>query len=162
MALIKITDISVDQAEDAALERGYLYKDLFLDLDNKVSYVPQLNKRTTLRDVQGLFDLNSIKNSIKNILLTSPGQKILNPEFGLDLRRYIFEPITTFSSYQIKADITNSLPDMEPRIRLDSVTVVPVPDRQEYYITLQIDVPALNIYGLSLKSLLNSTGYYTL
>ena len=162
MALIKISDISVDQAENAALERGYLYKDLFLDLENKVSYVPQLNKLTTLRDVQGLFDLNSIKNSITNILLTSPGQKILNPEFGLDLRRYLFEPITTFSSYQIKSDITNTLPDMEPRIRLDVVTVVPVPDRQEYYITLQIDVPALNIYGLSLKSLLNSTGYYTL
>ena len=162
MALIKITDISVDQAEDAALEQGYLYKDLFLDLENKVSYVPQLNKLTTLRDVQGLFDLNSIKNSIKNILLTSPGQKILNPKFGLDLRRYLFEPITTFSSYQIKSDIINTLPDMEPRIRLDLVTVLPVPDRQEYYITLQIDVPALNIYGLSLKSLLNNTGYYTL
>jgi len=162
MALIKISDISVDQAENAALERGYLYKDLFLDLENKVSYVPQLNKLTTLRDVQGLFDLNSIKNSIKNILLTSPGQKILNPEFGIDLRRYIFEPITTFTSYQIKSDIINKLPDMEPRILLDLVTVVPIPDRQEYYLTLQIDVPALNIYGLSLKSLLNSTGYYTL
>ena len=162
MALIKITDISVDQAEDAALEQGYLYKDLFLDLENTVSYVPQLNKLTTLRDVQGLFDLNSVKNSIKNILLTSPGQKILNPEFGIDLRRYIFEPITTFTAYQIKSDILNNLPDMEPRINLDLVTVVPIPDRQEYYLTLQVDVPSLNIYGLSLKSLLNSTGYYTL
>ena len=162
MALIKITDISVDQAENAALEQGYLYKDLFLDLENKVSYVPQLNKLTTLRDVQGLFDLNSIKNSIKNILLTSPGDKILNPTFGIDLRRYIFEPITTFTSYQIKSDILNTLPDMEPRITVDLVTVIPVPDRQEYYITLQIDVPVLNIYGLSLKSLLNNAGYYTL
>ena len=79
MALIKISDISVDQAENAALEQGYLYKDLFLDLENKVSYVPQLNKLTTLRDVQGLFDLNSIKNSIKNILLTSPGSKNTKP-----------------------------------------------------------------------------------
>jgi len=162
MALIKITDISVDQAENAALEQGYLYKDLFLDLENKVSYVPQLNKLTTLRDVQGLFDINSIKNSIKNILLTSPGDKILNPTFGIDLRRYIFEPITTFTSYQIKSDIINKLPDMEPRITVDLVTVIPVPDRQEYYITLLIDVPSLNIYGLSLKSLLNNAGYYTL
>ena len=162
MALIKISDVSVNKAENAALEQGYLYKDLFLDLENNVSYIPQVNKLTTLRDVQGLFDLNSIKNSIKNILLTSPGQKILNPEFGIDLRRHLFEPMNAFTAYQIKSDITNNLPDMEPRIELDQVTVVPVPDRHEYYITLQIDVPSLNIYGLSLKTLLNSTGYYTL
>ena len=33
MALIKLTDISVDKRDDAALDNGYLYKDLFLDLE---------------------------------------------------------------------------------------------------------------------------------
>ena len=162
MALIKISDVSVDNADNAALDSGYRYKDLFLDLETSVYYNQQYNKDSILKDVQGLFDISSIKNSIANIFLTSPGQKILNPTFGIDLRRYVFEPITTFTSYQIKSDILNNLPDMEPRITLDLVTVIPIPDRQEYYITLLIDVPSLNIYGLSLKSLLNTAGYYTL
>ena len=85
MALIKLTDVSVDKSEDAALKEGYLYKDLFLDLVPEVYYNKQLNKAVVLKDVQGSYDIQAIKNSIINIFLTSPGQKILNPQFGLDL-----------------------------------------------------------------------------
>ena len=83
MALIRISDVSVDKRDNAALEGGYLYKDLFLDLEPNVYYNKQLNKQVILKDVQGSYDLQAIKNSIINIFLTSPGQKILNPEFGL-------------------------------------------------------------------------------
>tara|TARA_R100000995_G_C3475206_1_gene120547 strand:- start:826 stop:1314 length:489 start_codon:yes stop_codon:yes gene_type:complete len=162
MALIKLTDVSVDKSEDNALESGYLYKDLLLDLETSVYYNEQLNKTTTLKDVQGLFDLDSIKNSIANIFLTSPGQKILSPEFGINLRRFLFEPMSNFTAYRIKTDIINNLPNMEPRIELEETTVVPIPDEHEFFITLQINVPSLNVYGISLKSLLNSNGYYVL
>ena len=162
MALIKLTDVSVDKSENNALENGYLYKDLLLDLETSVYYNDQLNKTTTLKDVQGLYDIDAIKNSITNIFLTTPGQKILSPEFGINLRRFLFEPISNFTAYRIKSDIVNNLPDQEPRIELNETTVVPVPDEHEFFITLQIDVPSLNIYGISLKSLLNSNGYYVL
>mgnify|MGYP003134729442 CR=1 FL=1 len=162
MALIKLTDISVDKSENNALENGYLFKDLLLDLETSVFYNEQLNKSITLKDVQGLFDLDSIKNSITNIFLTTPGQKILSPEFGINLRRFLFEPITNFTAYRIKSDIVNKLPDMEPRIELEETDVIPVPDEQEFFITLQINVPSLNVYGISIKSLLNSNGYYVL
>jgi len=162
MALIKLTDVSVDKSENNALENGYLYKDLLLDLETSVYYNEQLNKTTTLKDVQGLYDIDAIKNSITNIFLTTPGQKILSPEFGINLRRFLFEPISNFTAYRIKSDIVNNLPDQEPRIELKETTVVPVPDEHEFFITLQIDVPSLNIYGISLKSLLNSNGYYVL
>ena len=162
MALIKISDVSVDSADNAALAQGYLYKDLFLDLQTSVYYNEEFNKNSILKDVQGLFDIPSIKNSIANIFLTSPGQKILNPTFGIDLRRYLFDPVSDFTAFQIKTDITNNLTDQEPRIQLENTAVIPDTDRQEYYITLQINVPSLNMYGLSLKSLLNSDGYYVL
>ena len=162
MALIKISDVSVDNADNAALEAGYRYKDLFLDLETSVYYNQQYNKDSILKDVQGLFDISSIKNSIANIFLTSPGQKILNPTFGIDLRRYLFDPVSEFISHQIKIEIRNNLPIQEPRIQLENVSVLPNIDRQEYYITLQINVPSLDAYGLSVKSLLNSNGYYVL
>ena len=90
MALIKLTDTSVDNLDNASLEQGYLYKDLFLDITPSVYYNGQLNKKVILRDVQASFDEQAIKNSITNIFLTAPGQKILSQEFGLDLRRYLF------------------------------------------------------------------------
>ena len=43
MALIKISDVSVDSADNAALAQGYLYKDLFLDLETSVYYNEQFN-----------------------------------------------------------------------------------------------------------------------
>ena len=49
MALIKLTDISVDKSEEAALKDGYLYKDLFLDLQPEIYYNKQLNKTVTLK-----------------------------------------------------------------------------------------------------------------
>jgi phage baseplate assembly protein W len=159
MALIKIDSVSVTEAEDTALKQQYLYKDLFLDIKNRVSFNRQLNRKEELKDVQGLFDLESIQNSIANALLTSPGEKILNPEFGVDLRRFIFDPISPFTELEIQSDIEENLPTFEPRIELENVIVTANIDQQEYNITLQINVPSLNVYGLSLRSVLNSNGY---
>ena len=96
MALIKIDTVSVSEADNNAIKQNYLYKDLFLDIENSYSYNAQLNRKEELKDIAGLYDIESIKNSIANALLTSPGEKILNPEFGIDLRRFIFEPVDDF------------------------------------------------------------------
>ena len=159
MALIKIDSVSVSKADDNAIKQNYLYKDLFLDLKNSYSYNAQLNRKEELKDVAGLYDIESIKNSIANALLTSPGEKILNPEFGIDLRRFLFEPVDVFTTQEIRADIEENLPNFEPRIELEKVDVEALEDQQQYNIQLQINVPSLNVYGLSLRSVLNSNGY---
>ena len=160
MALIKLTDIAANDLDNSSLEQGYLYKDLFLDLETSVYYNKQLNKSSVLKDVQGSFDENAIRNSITNIFLTAPGEKILSPEFGLDLRRHLFEAINEFNAFAIKDEIKNRLPRMEPRIQIDKVGVIPNPDMNEYQINMQINIPSLNVYGISLRSTLNNNGYF--
>jgi hypothetical protein len=160
MANIKLSDVGVTKQQQAALSQNYLYKDLYLDLQTSYSYNAQFNRKQELRDVQALFDNNAISQSIANIFLTSPGQKILNPEFGLDLRQFIFEPVDTFIALEIQSLIEDKLPIFEPRITLENVSVLSDIDSQQYDVSLQINVPSLNIYGLSLKGVLNSSGYY--
>jgi len=157
---IKLTDIEVTPTEKYALDRGYLYKDLMLDLSTRYSYNAQLNKKEKLNDVQALYDVESIKASIVNAMLTSPGQKILNPEFGVDLRQYLFEPVDEFTTFEIEADIRERLPTWEPRITLEKVSVTANEEDQQYDIDIQINVPSLDIVGLSIVSILNSNGYY--
>lgn len=159
MALIKIDSVSVSKADDNAIKQNYLYKDLFLDIKNSYSYNSQLNRKEELKDIAGSYDIEAIKNSIANALLTSPGEKILSPEFGIDLRRFIFEPVDEFTEEDIKEDIESNLPRFEPRIELENVEVQGLEDEQQYNIQLQINVPSLNVYGLSLRSVLNSNGY---
>tara|TARA_R100000152_G_C6667067_1_gene104389 strand:- start:181 stop:669 length:489 start_codon:yes stop_codon:yes gene_type:complete len=161
MPLIKIPELSVSKLENISLQNDYLYKDLFLDLETAVYYNRQLNKGQQLRDIKGLFDLESIKNSITNIFLTAPGQKILNPEFGIDLRRHIFEQITPFEEEWIRDDIQRGLPRMEPRIQLENVDVIAKPDENRFDVFLTINVPSLNAYGITLEGRLNNEGYYT-
>lgn len=144
---------------DTSLEQGYLYKDVAFDLKPAVSLNAQLNRNEYLKDIQALYDLEAIKNSIINCFLTSPGQKILNPLFGIDLRRFLFEGIDDFTSDIIQETIEKKLPRMEPRIRVKNVTVIADEDANQYDVSLQIDVPSLDIYGVSIKSELNATGY---
>lgn len=156
---IKIKSLEATPISKKALESGFLYKDLSLDLSPSYSYNSQLNRKEELKDIQAIFDIESVKNSVVNALLTSPGEKILNPTYGVDLRRYLFEPIDDFTTELIKDDIEVKLPDIEPRIVLRSVEVIPDEENNQYNIELQIDVPSLDVYGLSIKSELASTGY---
>jgi len=156
---LKLTDIETTPLEDVSLGNNYLYKDLLLDLTKKRTYTRAVNNTTYLSDVDSLFDLEAVQNSIATVFTTAPGQKILNPTFGLDLRMYLFEPISENSAFFIRDDIFNNLSIYEPRVVVRNVYVKPNVDEQLYEITLQIDVPQLNIYGVSLKNTLNSEGY---
>ena len=48
---------------------------------------------------------------------------------------------------------------MEPRLEIEGVSVIPNPDDNEYRINLQINVPSLDVYGISVRSVLNNNGY---
>lgn len=156
---IKINSLKIDKLSDESLKKDYLYKDIALDLNQQVSFNKQLNKKEYLKDVAALFDVEAVKNAVATALLTSPGDKILNPTYGVDLRRYIFEPIDDFTADIIKDDIEVKLPKAEPRVTVKNVEVIGDEDNNTYWINLQINVPSLDIYGLSIKSQLNSTGY---
>lgn len=156
---IKIKSLQVDKPTEKSLSKGFLYKDILFDLKPDVSFNSQLNKNEYLKDVQALFDVEAVKNSIRTCFLTSPGQKILSPTFGIDLRRFLFEPVDDFTADIIQNDIEVKLPIMEPRITINAVTVEGDEDAQQYDISLRIDVPSLGVYGLSIKSKLDSIGY---
>jgi hypothetical protein len=59
----------------------------------------------------------SIKQSVKIILLTRKGERIMLPEFGTNLRRYLFEPLDQTVREIIRTEIINSLYEWEDRIR---------------------------------------------
>lgn len=159
MANIRIKSLQIDKNSEKSISKGFLYKDIAFDLTQTVSFNSQLNKKEYLKDVSPLYDIEAVKNSIKTAFLTAPGQNIMSPTYGVDLRQYLFEPIDDFTTEIIKDDIEVKLPRMEPRINVKNVTVIGDEDANQYNITLQIDVPSLDVYGLSIKSELNSTGY---
>jgi phage baseplate assembly protein W len=156
---IKIKSLRPDSLSEKSLQKQYLYKDLELDMASDVYLNKQLNKRESLKDLAAIYDIEAVKNSIVTAFLTAPGDKILNPTYGIDLRQYLFEPIDDFIIDIITDDIENKLPEMEPRVQVIGVKVEGDEDNNTIFVELQINVPTLNVYGISIKSEINSSGY---
>lgn len=63
-----------------------------------------------------------IEQSVRIILGTEPGERVMRPDFGAGLRGLVFEPINTTTMALVQYRVRNALVLWEPRI--DSVTVV--------------------------------------
>jgi len=69
-----------------------------------------------------------IRQSVATILDTEPGERIMLPQFGCGLRRYLMEPNTTSTRTSMREDISAALTQWEPRISLINVVVTPGED----------------------------------
>lgn len=79
-------------------------------------------------DVARKTDVFAIKESIKNLLLTSKGERLFQPYVGAGLRDLLFEHITPDIEHQVKYRIEETLNTYEPRCNLISVDVFATAD----------------------------------
>lgn len=75
-----------------------------------------------------------VKYNLINLILTDPGEKILNPTFGVGLRRYLFEPEIDEDILQdiIQTQITRNI----PYVTLNNVAIQNDPDKNTSYVTI--------------------------
>lgn len=66
---------------------------------------------------------DNIRESIRLILLTEPGERLMREEFGCGLRRFLFESNTVVTRMHIRDAILRGLTRWEPRITLEDVIV---------------------------------------
>ena len=69
-----------------------------------------------------------VAQSIRIILDTDPGERIMRPSFGCGLRRYLMRPNTGATRALIRHDVELGLASFEPRVSVSSVTVDPGDD----------------------------------
>jgi uncharacterized protein len=66
---------------------------------------------------------DNIRESIGLILRTRPGERLMLPEFGCALERYLFEPNTISTLRLIQEEVKRAISRWEPRVRLDDIVV---------------------------------------
>lgn len=71
---------------------------------------------------------SSVRDSIKIILRTRPGEQLMRPLFGAGLQNFLQESNNITTRRRIHDAITESLEKWEPRVLLDHVDVAEVPD----------------------------------
>jgi phage baseplate assembly protein W len=135
------------------------YRDLYLDLaentkpSNNASY-----GKLTQTDIHASVDEGCIMNSLTNLFNTVPGQKILNPEFGINLMQWLFEPVSEFTAREIGEAIQFGITKFEPRVQLTHVSVISDQEKNQYIIKLAIQIPSLNI-STTYDAALNQFGF---
>ena len=71
---------------------------------------------------------DKVRQSIWIILETEPGERVMRPDFGCGLRRYLMKPNTAATRALIQYDVERALRTWELRIELQEVRVEPGDD----------------------------------
>jgi phage baseplate assembly protein W len=112
----------------------------------------------------GRFELQHgaalVRQSILVIVGTERGERLMRPDFGCGLRRYLMEANTPGTRAAIARDIQSAITAWEPRVRLESVDVTTTDDpstvlveivytlvRDESIAAVQIAVPLAGSAG---------------
>ena len=66
--------------------------------------------------------LVQIQTNLKNLLLTQKGERLMQPEFGSDLYKCLFEPNTKSLETKIDQTITDAVNAWMPYVTIESIT----------------------------------------
>lgn len=114
---------------------------------NRPSYQPTVVAGDIYKDVSFSFihpatgdvllatDIEAVKNSIKNIILTLRGTRPFFPEFGTRVSRLLFELASPITASQIRDEIVSAVEKYEKRVSTFQVRVDDDHERNAYRIT---------------------------
>lgn len=143
----------------AAISHNYVYKDLHLDLSAASKFsTKRLDATESAKEIRTLTDEEAILQSIRNILTTSPGQKLLNPTFGVNIGDLLFSPITIDQAYFMSEVLSKELQRQEPRAVFKNVHVVADPDQASYDVYITAVIPSLTKRELNISGIITING----
>lgn len=88
-------------------------------------------------DLSILKDEDAVKESLKNLLLTDPGERPMQPYLGGGIRALLFENLTPAVLTMIRERIISTLGIYEPRAELIDVTVASTIDENAVQAIIQ-------------------------
>lgn len=91
-------------------------------------------------DLLKLSDEQSVKESIKNLIMTNRGERLFQPEVGCDIRSLLFDNFTPDRLIIAKELIRTTLKNYEPRAGVIGVDVISGIDDNSISITIMFNI----------------------
>jgi len=108
-------------------------------------------------DIIGVKNDTAIARSIRNLVLTNPGERFFNPNLGSRVYESLFDNVDEISAASIKDEIEETIINYEPRVKLQSVKVNPDYDNHTFDVTLIYDIIGIDALPQQLNFALQST-----
>ena len=110
-------------------------RDLFSDFNH--SFLPHPNTGQISRKT----NVASVKMALRNLLLTNKYERLRDPEFGGNIRRWLFENLEPVNvTREIKRHIEEMIRNNEPRVRVIEITVTANEERAEINVNIEFAV----------------------
>ena len=90
----------------------------------------------SFKDISASFQVNPLTNdliviknttaiarSLRNLVLTTPGERFFNENLGSQVNNLLFENVDDITAVSIRAEIINVIENYEPRVKLLTVSV---------------------------------------
>ena len=108
-------------------------------------------------------DLIAVKNetaiarSIRNLIMTQPGERFFNPILGSEVTGLLFENMDNLTASEIGDQIRLTVENFEPRVILTDVEVTPDYDKGEFNVEINYDIVGIDVLPQQLEFALQPT-----
>jgi phage baseplate assembly protein W len=101
-------------------------------------------------DVPIKRDVEAVKQSVRNILLTRRGEKFFDPDFGGSLTEFLFENFDPVVEAEIEQRIRGTLANYEPRVKVLGLEIEDLSHRNALSLNLEVQIlsPENNIVNI--------------
>jgi len=86
---------------------------------------------------------DAIKADLMHLLLTNKGERLYLPDFGTNLRQYLFEPNASNVSRDIKEEIQETIDKYIPNLKIDTLEVKQS-QKSEYAVVVRLEYTVTN------------------
>ncbi len=107
-----------------------IYKDLDLDF----------GRNRVTNDINKLTDVEAVKRSVRNLIMTRHYERPFHPELGSGIRDMLFEPITPLTAISLQRKVEEVLLNFEPRVQIVDISAKPYVDKNSYHLTIMFYV----------------------
>ena len=121
--------------KDSDFKKSRSFKDIAISM----------TKNPFTDDTAVVVNDNAIKQAIKNLVLTIPGEKPFQPLVGSRVRELLFEPLDVFTADAIQDEIINTINQYEPRVQLTSVIATPIEENATLNIFIEYRIVGLPV-----------------
>lgn len=129
------SDLLVPKASTVA--KSYVNADLDLSF----------NANPVTGDINPLRDIEAIKRSVKNLILTNFQERPFQPEIGSGVRGLLFELADPITIHDIETAISRTINNFEPRVNLIEVEVGDDVDNNAYNVSITFQIIATEQVG---------------
>lgn len=87
-------------------------------------------------DITRVTDIESVKNSLRNILKTNHYERIYNPLFGANINAMLFELLDDSTNEVVKSMVISAISNFEPRVKVIDIVVSALVDTNTLTLTI--------------------------